>query len=128
MLRLSKHSEPFFSNLLEEDSMSHALVRGLRARGADVRTALEEGMIERDDEEHLEFAAKANRVLYSFNVADFYDLHSRYLVEDKEHAGLILARQQQFAIGEQLRRLLRLIAKVSADEMKNRVEFLGAWG
>jgi len=43
--------------------MSHALVRGLRAHGADVRTALEEGMIERDDEEHLEFAAKANRVV-----------------------------------------------------------------
>ena len=82
--------------------MSHALVRGLRACGADVRTALEEGMIERDDEEHLEFAAKANRVLYSFNVADFYQLHRRYLVEDKAHAGLILARQQQFAISEQL--------------------------
>jgi hypothetical protein len=112
---------------LEEDSMSNALVRGLRARGVDVRTALEEGMIERDDAEHLEFATKVDRVLYSFNVGDFYDLHSRYLAEDKEHAGLILARQQQFAIGEQLRRLLRLIAKVPAEEMKNRVEFLGVW-
>ena len=30
--------------------MSHALVRALRARGVDVVTALEEGMIERDDE------------------------------------------------------------------------------
>ena len=36
--------------------MSHALGRGLRARGADVVTALEEGMIQRNDEEHLEFA------------------------------------------------------------------------
>jgi hypothetical protein len=113
---------------LEEDSMSHALVRGLRARGVDVTTALEEGMIERDDEDHLQFAAKVKRVLYSFNVADFHDLHRRYLSEDKEHAGLILARQQQFTVGEQLRRLLRLIAKVPADEMKNRVEFLGSWG
>ncbi len=52
--------------------MSHALVRGLRARGVDVVTALEEDMIERQDEEHLEFAAKMKRVLYSFNVADFY--------------------------------------------------------
>ena len=108
--------------------MSHALVRGLRARGVDVVTALEEGMIERDDDEHLELAAEMKRVLYSFNVADFYHLHSKYLSEGKEHSGLILTRQQQFTIGEQLRRLLRLIAKVSADEMKNRVEFLGAWG
>jgi hypothetical protein len=45
---------------LEEDSMSHALVRGLRARGVDVATALEEGMIERADEAHFVFAAKAN--------------------------------------------------------------------
>ena len=98
---------------LEEDSMSHALVRGLRARGVDVVTALEEGMSERDDEEHLEFAAKIGRALYSFNVADFYDLHSRFLSEGKDHAGVILTRQQQFTIGEQLRRLLRLIAKRS---------------
>jgi Domain of unknown function (DUF5615) len=52
--------------------MSRALVRGLRARGVDVVTALEEGMVERQDEEHLQFAAKMRRVLYSFNVADFY--------------------------------------------------------
>jgi hypothetical protein len=113
---------------LEEDSMSRALVRGLRARGVDVITALEEGMVERQDEEHLQFAGKMGRVLYSFNVADFYHLHSRYVSEDKEHAVLILTRQQQFTIGEQLRRLLRLIAKIPAEEMKNRVEFLGAWG
>jgi hypothetical protein len=44
-------------------------------------------MIQRNDEEHLEFAAKTGRVLYSFNVADFYDLHSRYLSVCNEHAG-----------------------------------------
>lgn len=108
--------------------MSHALVRGLRARGVDVATALEEGMIERADEAHFVFAAKANRTLYSFNIGDFYHLHSKFIAEDREHSGLILSRQQQFTVGEQLRRLLRLIAKMPAEEMKNRVEFLGAWG
>ena len=112
---------------LEEDSMSQALVRGLRARGVDVTTALQEGMIERRDEAHLEYATQAGRVLYSFNVADFYYLHGKCLSEGKEHAGLILTRQQRVSVGEQLRRLLRLIAKVPAEEMKNRVEFLSAW-
>ena len=108
--------------------MTHALVRGLRARGVDVTTALEESMIERADEAHLVFAAQANRTLYTFNVGDFYHLHSKFIAENRVHAGLILGRQQQFAVGEQLRRLLRLIATVPAEEMKNRVEFLGAWG
>jgi hypothetical protein len=113
---------------LEEDSMTHALVRGLRARGVDVTTALEGDMIERPDEAHLIFAAEANRTLYSFNVGDFYHLHNKFIAEQREHAGLILSRQQQFTVGEQPRRLLRLIATVPAEEMKNRVEFLSAWG
>lgn len=108
--------------------MTHALVRGLRARGIDVATALEANMIERSDESHLTFAADANRTLYSFNVGDFYRPHAKFLAEKREHAGLTLSRQQQYTVGEQLRRLLRLTATIPAEEMKNRVEFLSAWG
>ena len=43
-------------------------------------------------------------------------------------AGLILARQQQYAVGEHLRRLLRLMTQLTAEERHNRVEFLSAWG
>ena len=34
---------------IDEDSMDHALVRALRARGVDVVTALDVGLIERAD-------------------------------------------------------------------------------
>src|SRR5207237_7436698 len=37
----------------DEDSMQHALVNALRARGIDVLTALEAHRIERSDEDHL---------------------------------------------------------------------------
>ena len=60
---------------LDEDSMDHALVRALRARGVDVVTALDEGMIERGDEEHLRYAAAKGRALCTFDVADFHRLH-----------------------------------------------------
>jgi hypothetical protein len=113
---------------LDEDSMDKALVQALRARGVHVMTALEAEMIERDDQEHLDFATAQGRVLYSFNVGDFYRLHMTYLAVDKSHAGIVLARQQQYAVGEQMRRLLKLIAHRTADEMRNRVEFLGTWG
>lgn len=112
---------------LDEDSMDKALVRALRARGVDVTTALESGMIERDDQIHLDFATAQGRVLYSFNVGDFYQLHTQYLEQGKAHAGMILAQQQQYAVGAQMRRLLRLMAHITAEEMKSRVEFLGNW-
>jgi hypothetical protein len=94
----------------------------------DVTTALEVGMIERDDREHLDYATRQGRVLYSFNVGDFSRLHVDSLLQGKSHAGLVLAQQQRYSVGEQMRRLLKLIALKSAEEMKDQVEFLSAWG
>ncbi len=113
---------------LDEDSMSRSLVQALRARGIDVATALDAQMIERSDRDHLDYATAQGRVLYSFNVADFYLLHTQYLSQGKCHAGIVLAHQQRYTIGEQMRRLLRLIASLSAEDMKDHVEFLSAWG
>jgi Domain of unknown function (DUF5615) len=112
----------------DEDSMRRALIHELRARGTDVLTALDAGMIERTDEEHLAFATAQGRVLCSFNVADFYQLHTDHLAQQKAHAGIVLVRQQQYSVGEYLRRLLRLMAHLTAEEMQNRVEFLSSWG
>ena len=112
---------------LDEDSMSQALVSALRARGVDVSTALEADLIARSDQDHLEFATSQSRALFTFNVSDYCSLHTQFLAESKSHAGIVLARQQVFSVGEQMRRLLRLIANVTAEDMRNRVEFLGTW-
>ncbi len=111
----------------DEDSMDRSLILALRARGVDVVTALEEGMIEREDREHLDFATLEGRVLYSFNVGDFMRLHSEYLYLGKHHAGIVLARQQHYSIGSIMRRLLELIAARSAEDMVDNVEFLSKW-
>lgn len=113
---------------IDEDSMSHALVRALRSRNLDVITALDAGMIEREDRAHLMFAATQKRVLYTFNIRDFYALHSQLIAAGESHAGLILARQQQFSVGEQARRLFKLVATKSAEEMELCAEFLSVWG
>jgi Domain of unknown function (DUF5615) len=112
----------------DEDSMWHALVTALRARGIDVQTALDAAMIARTDEDHLAFATAQGRVLCSFNVGDFYRLHTSYMAQHKLHTGIVLARQQQYSVGEYMRRLLRLMTHLTAEEMHNRVEFLSAWG
>ena len=108
--------------------MRHALVRALRAHGVDVIAALEVGAVECEDKDHLDYATAQGRVLFSFNVRDFCRLHTVYLTEGKSHAGMILARQQHYSVGEQMRRLLKLIATKSAEDMKNQVEFLSVWG
>jgi Domain of unknown function (DUF5615) len=112
---------------IDEDAMDKDLVLALRARGVEVITALEASMIERHDEEHLEYATAQGRILYSFNVGDFCRLHTDFLAHGRSHAGLILARQQRYSVGEQMRRLLKLIAVKSLEDMKNQVEFLSAW-
>ncbi len=107
--------------------MRHALVTALRSRGMDVVTALDEDMVSRGDDEHLDYATRHGRVLFSFNRGDFYRLHTRYLAQAKPHAGIILANQQQHSIGELMRRILRLSAARTSQMMENRVEFLDAW-
>jgi hypothetical protein len=110
----------------DEDSARHSLARELRFRGADVLTAIEAGMAQKTDEEQLEWAAAHSRVVYSFNRGDFYGLHTAWLKAGRSHSGIILSRQG-LSVGEQMRRLLRLGAAKSAEEMRNHVEFLSAW-
>ena len=107
--------------------MHQGLVRALRVRGIDVVTALEARMIEQSDADHLRYATENGRVLCSFNARDYYRLHSEYLGQNEVHAGIILMPQQRYSIGEQMRRILRVVAGRSADGMRNRVEFLSAW-
>jgi hypothetical protein len=113
---------------LDEDSMRDALVIALRARGVEVLTALEAAMIDRSDSEHLDYATAQGCSLFSFNVKDYYDLHTNRLAAGISHRGIILARKQVHPVGELMRRLLRLIGARSGEEMKDRVEFLSPWG
>ena len=108
--------------------MRHSLVRALRSRGADVLTALDAGMIERTDADHLAYASQHGRILCSSNAGDFYRLHSELIAQGKSHAGIILIAQQRYTVGEQMRRLLRLMAAKSPRDMQDQIEFLGAWG
>jgi hypothetical protein len=110
----------------DEDSARHSLARELRARGADVVTAVEAGTGGRLDEQQLEWATNNSRVLYSFNRGDFYGLHTTWLRSGRSHAGIVLSRQD-LSVGEQMRRLLRLINRLSAEEMRDRIEFLSNW-
>jgi hypothetical protein len=87
---------------LDEDAMRRTLVFGLRARSVDIPTASDAQMVNRDDSEQL-------------------------LVAARPHAGIIVAQQQRYPVGEEIKRIVRLLGSIKAEHMGNRIEFLSAW-
>jgi hypothetical protein len=73
------------------------------------------------------WCAKNEWMLVTHNISDFWGLHTDLLAGGDGHSGLVLIRQQTLGIGEKLRRLLKLSAALSAEEMKDRAEFLSNW-
>ena len=112
---------------LDEDSMSKAMAHNLRLRGIDVTTVAEVGRTGLTDLEQIEYATSEGRIICTGNVGDFFQLHTDFLTNDKEHSGIIIIQRQGLSIGEQLRRLLRLIKSKDVDSMRNNLEFLSNW-
>jgi hypothetical protein len=112
----------------DEDSMDGDLAESLRARGVDVETAYEAGMLERGDHEQLSYAAAQGRVMFTFNVKHFSRLHGELLAGGGNHAGIVVCSQQRYTIGEEMRRLLQMVAAKTAEEMRDQLEFLSGWG
>jgi hypothetical protein len=79
------------------------------------------------DEEQLIWATEQGRVIYSFNIGYFCRLHGDFIAQERNHAGIVLASQQQYSIGQQLRGLLKLATDNSSEEMVNQLMFLSAY-
>ncbi len=112
---------------VDEDSIDEDFIQALRSRDVDVLTVADVGMLHRSDTEQLEWAREHNRVIFSFNARDFYQLHSQLVEQGLSHAGIILAPQQRYGVGELMRRVLQLIKAKTAEQMQGQVEFLSNW-
>jgi predicted nuclease of predicted toxin-antitoxin system len=112
---------------LDEDASARAVAHNLRVRRVDVTTVREQGRTGLPDSEQLDYATQQGRVICTCNISDFVQLHTEYMAQGKNHAGIILIHQQHFSIGEQVRRLLRLMQSRSAEAMVNNIEYLSNW-
>lgn len=79
-------------------------------------------MVEADDEEQLAYAASQQRALVTFNHKDLVPLHEQYIAEGKDHWGVVLSTEE--TMGVLLRRSLRLLNTLSAEELKNQIRWL----
>ncbi len=111
-----------FVVLYTDADVAADLAAEIRTRGYDAVSALEKGRRYLDDEPQLEYATSEGRAILTHNQRHFEPLHRKWASEGREHAGIILSLQMP--IGELLRRMLRLLDQVTADEMRNNLRYL----
>ncbi len=105
-----------------DEHVKAAIVEGLRLRGMDVVTAQERDQRQADDEALLAVATGEGRLLLA-NDADFLRIHSSWLSDHRNHAGIVFWRQD-LAIGPAVRRILQYALQTSPSEAGNAVHFL----
>jgi hypothetical protein len=116
--------EPRLYIALYTDADVHGKLAGqIRARGFDAVSADEVGNKGLDDLAQLEYAVTQRRVLLTHNARDFEPLAKEYWNTGKDHFGIVVS--QKLPIGELLRRVLKMLNTVDADEMKNSYRDLG---
>lgn len=108
-----------------DEDIYGAVAVALRDAGFDAVSTPEAGRLTESDESQLQWAADEGRSLVTFNVAHFAALHTRWMNDGRQHSGIIVSTQRP--IGELLRRLLRVAEDLTAEVMRNRLEFLSDW-
>jgi Domain of unknown function (DUF5615) len=99
------------------------IVAGLRKRGVDVITCLDDNTTTLDDESLLDRALALGRVIFSQD-EDFLVIAQNRQQTGREFAGVAYSQQLAISIGNAVRDL-ELLAKVyDLDDMRNRVEYL----
>jgi len=97
------------------------VVEGLRRRGWEVTTTLEEETLGYTDTEHLQYAAEQNWTLLTFD-DDFLSLVETSL-SDINHEGIIFISQHGHTIGELVQRIDRALLEYKDRTLTNEIIF-----
>ncbi len=102
-----------------DESVEHAVAKGLTMRGIDATTTTDVGLLGAPDEQQLEHAVRSDRVLVTHD-RDFLRLAARA----EQHAGVAYCPPEHRSIGQIVLRLVHLWRTSTPAEMRGRVEFL----
>lgn len=114
---MANEAARLFIALYTDADVHGGLAAQLRRRGFDAISAYEAGNARLDDPDQLEYAVSQRRAILTCNIKDFEPLVKEWWQVGRKHYGVIVSEQLQ--IGEMLRRVVRLLNTVSADEMEN---------
>jgi predicted nuclease of predicted toxin-antitoxin system len=99
--------------------VSNAITTGLRRRGIDVTTTLEARLSGRSDREHLEYALKTSRVVYTQD-SDFLILAA----SGAKHCGVVYSVPNARAVRQIIDFLALLDGCLETNDMIDAVEFV----
>lgn len=108
-----------------DENVPVAVSTALRLRGYDVLTVKDVGRKGLSDFEQLKYAFSQNRVIFTFNVADFYRIHTEFIKKGLNHAGIILSRQ--LPIGIIVKALLKVLSDIKHEKLRNNIVWLSDW-
>ena len=108
--------------LLLDEHIWEGLVFILQNQGYDVLHINHTDKRGIDDEPLLDYAASQGRAVLTNNHKDFVPLIRGWFLAEREHASVILSIQ--LPRGELLRQTEKMLAKLSAEELRNTVRWL----
>lgn len=102
-----------------DESVDHAVARGLALRGIDATTTTEAGLLGATDQEQLDHAIYSGRTLVTHD-RDFL----RLAASKPDHCGIAYCPPRHRNIGQIVHRLVHLWRTMLPEEMRGRVEYL----
>ncbi len=111
-----------FATIHTDEDVSRLVATLLRARGFDVTTTSEQGMLSQSDSQQLAYAASVERCLLTHNRVDFERLHLDYMTEGQQHSGIIVIPQKNAY--EIAQRVAILLNTLTADEIANQLLYV----
>lgn len=108
-----------------DENVPESIAVALRLRGYDVITVKEVGRKGLSDIEQLKYASSENRLIFTFNVADFHKIHSAFIKTGSNHNGIILSKQ--LPVRRIVKALLKLLSSLNSEKVRNNVVWLSDW-
>jgi len=105
-----------------DENVPEAIAAALHLRGYDVSTTKDAGKKAASDRDQLRYASLQKRVLFTFNVPDFAELHNEFLREGQHHSGIILSKQLPVSVI--VKRLLKLLSLLTSEDIENNILWL----
>lgn len=124
-MNLTDQDAIVFIRIYTDEHITTLLAPALRRRGYHAQSAVEAGTTGWDDEAHLMYAAERGMAVLTSDAQDFIPLARRWYESGREHGGIIITPEfSRREMGILLRWTLRLLDRLTADELRNAVIFL----